>query len=113
MEFEARIDTIESVQKANLLYFLTIIVDVSERGHEDRIDNTSMDASNTIGVLAKQAIHHDSRSERMTMPFSDVSTERASPFSNTSLSCNGCHLRGTRLVRENGKVDKRDRPRES
>ena len=53
MEFEARIDIVELVQKANLLYFLIIIVDVSERGHEDRIDNTSMDTSDAIDILAK------------------------------------------------------------
>ena len=53
MEFEARIDIVGLVQKTNLLHFLIIIVDVSERGHEDKIDNTSMDASNTIDILAK------------------------------------------------------------
>ena len=53
VEFEARIDTVGSVQKADLLHFLTIIVDVSERGHEGKIDNTSVDASNTVDILAK------------------------------------------------------------
>ena len=116
MEFEARIDVVESVQKANLFHFLTIIVDVSERGHEGGIGNTSVGASDAVGILAKQVIHYDSRSGRMTVLFSDVSTKRALPFSNISLSCNGYHLRGngrSRLVRENREVDSRGRPQES